>query len=442
MKQAWQIFDEVFCKKHLKSVFFSTIRYKRSVGIDGVNGDRFSHDLDTNIQIILKKVQTGKYRFAPYRAKLVSKGHKKFPRLLSIPTVRDKLVLRGLLDLLKGVYSHRLHRKSLHGVINDVNQNVHCGKYDSFIKLDIQNFYPSVKHGILQKKISTRIRKQQIIGLLYAAISNQTKHCETPSSIGIPQGLPVSNILADIYLDDLDKNFSDCSNFAFHRYVDDILILCKNDDIDPIVNDVTNALHNLGLKTHEIGKPSSKSYTGHLSDHVPFLGYVFSLQSVSVRDESVKKMKDSLIAALVAFNRSNNKNEALLEWALNLRITGFVFNETRYGWLHFFSQMTDESLLHTLDHFLRKQIKKFNLERHMGRVKSFVRAWHEINKKRRNSKYIPNLDSFDIDDIRRWLQHVQKIDINNLTDDRAEYIFRKHAYRSISQLQRDLGKTS
>lgn len=98
---AWKL---LFSKTHLKSHYYEKISKRPSVGLDKVTNEKFGEKLDEEIDIILRKVNDGSYSFTRYRMLLFLKGPAKAPRQVCVPTVRDKLTLSTLNELLSLVY--------------------------------------------------------------------------------------------------------------------------------------------------------------------------------------------------------------------------------------------------------------------------------------------------------------------------------------------------
>lgn len=82
-------------------------------------------------------------------------------------------------------------------------------------------------------------------------------------------------------------------------------------------------------------------------------------------------------------------------WRINLRITGFILDSQKFGWLFFYSQINDLSMLANLDRFVAKLCKRYQLHCY-HRLKRFMRSYHEITKALHHTKYIPNLDRLTI----------------------------------------------
>lgn len=230
---AAQHFKKAFSCASLNQLYTDKIQFRASSGMDNVSPKLFEETLTESIQTISRKVLAGTYTFTRYREILISKGRGKEPRVISIPTIRDKLALASYHSFLKIVFSDRIEEPLLHTVIGNISEVVLSGKYDGYVKVDIKGFYSSIDHSILLKKIKRKIRKPEAIAFLKGAIETQTIPRNTKirdrnrRAIGVPEGLSISNILADIYLSDLKELICDKYDIDFFRYVDDILILCK-----------------------------------------------------------------------------------------------------------------------------------------------------------------------------------------------------------------------
>ena len=92
---AAQYFYSVYSSKKLNQIYKEKIQYQSSTGMDNISPKDFEGHLSENIQIISKKVLAGTYNLTRYREILISKGRGKEPRVISIPTMRDKLALQN-----------------------------------------------------------------------------------------------------------------------------------------------------------------------------------------------------------------------------------------------------------------------------------------------------------------------------------------------------------
>lgn len=441
---AYKIFNHLYKIENIKEHYEKEFSKKSSIGLDRVSIYKFESQLDENIRIINKKVFSNSYKFTRYKQLLISKGENKIPRSISIPTIRDKLTLSILNKLLFEVYEKDAITRMPHSIINDIKKIVvekkeqKNYKYDVFIKLDIKSYYKSINHDLLNKKLKKRIRKKEILNLIFSAITTPSISLPITNfgeikrkNKGVPEGISISNSLANIYLCDIDKKYKLIDNIKYFRYVDDILILCKFNDKEIIYQNIKEDLKKLKLEIND------KENVGKLSSGFEYLGYEINEKQVTVRKSSVLKIEQSIENLFADYKKSKEKNKKLLEWKLNLKITGFIINNNKYGWLFFFSQIDDKKLLYKLDWLVNKLCKRYGLDNKLD-LKKFKRTKNEIDFKLHNSNYILNFDMFSIKNKSDILVEIYQQDIGELTEKQIKIEFNKIINREIKDIERDI----
>lgn len=438
----WSQFKIQFAVTPLTEIYDNHIVLSGATGIDKINHEAFQKDQSKQIGIIATKAIAGTYRFTKYRLKLVSKGRGKPPREISIPTIRDRIALRALCDYLNCIFESDINFELPQNVIKSVKESLEANQYSGFIKLDVQSFYPSINHDILLDRIKAEITKPEILGLIRSAIETPT--IEKPGDEatrnlrGVPQGLSISNILAAVYLADIDKRLRS-EPISYYRYVDDILIFCRYTEAERIAKDVISEFEKIGLTVHKPTVGSEKSTIGKLDvGEFSYLGYRFLPDTVTVRSASLERLRDSLTSIFTAFKYSKRKDQDFLLWRLNLRITGCIFENKRKGWLFFFSEIDDLSLLHKLDHYVERLCKRFGVK---IKPKSFVKAYFQLKHHIYESQYIPNFDEFSVDDMKNSLKTYfgfEQKKLNKMTHRKVTYLFLKRISRQVKDLDTDL----
>ena len=296
-------FSKYIKTKNLKQLFDKKIKDTYSMGTDGITVEKFSEILDDEIVIIRRKIKNQTYNVSPYKEKLILKGKDSKPRAISIPTNRDRLAFSALTAFITDNFRKKIVQSSIHTKILDIKNNIKSNKYDSFIKIDIKNYYPSINHDILFKKLKKQINDEMALSLLKKAITKYTipngkisSKNRAENTKGIPQGLSFSNILSMIYLTKIDKKHSKSNKYAYYRFVDDILILCNKEDTKKIKTKIIKDIQKLGLEIHEFKLDNKKSIIGNIKeDGFQFLGYKFFDNKVSVRESSVDKIKNHIV---------------------------------------------------------------------------------------------------------------------------------------------------
>lgn len=427
---AWKL---LFTENHLKDRYYDKVTKRLSVGLDKVTNEKFEEKLGEEIDIILRKVNDGSYSFTRYRMLLFLKGPAKAPRQVCVPTVRDKLTLSTLNELLGLVYGSLCRTPMPQVIINDISNDL--PNFDSFIKLDVSSFYASIKHDVLIRKLRGRIKKPEIIDLFQNAIETESlsypvkeKVKRKKRELGVPEGLPISNSLANIYLASLDKKYTAVSKIKYYRYVDDILILLNREDIQPVKKAIVRDLKRLGLKTND------KNADGEISQGFEYLGYFLSSSGTTVRKSSILKAEQSFEELII-----NMKKEPpeYTEWKLNLKITGFIYGENKYGWMFFYSQISDTSLLFRLDDLIGKLLERYGVDPSVKR-KRFVRTYHEIRQALHTTSYVPNFDKYTIDDKRRVVSRVYKKDFSKVDEHTVEDFFGRIISKEIRDIEKDI----
>ncbi len=347
--------------------------------------------------------------------------------------------MRAMCDFLSEIYDGAVKFSLPQHVVNEVKSEIFSGKYDACVKLDVTNFYPSIKHDEMMSRLGKKIRNNNIKSLILSALQSPTVSAsrigDPPNDRGVPQGLAISNILASLYLMNVDKFFGSRTDIKYYRYVDDILILCSYSDADDISSQVIKRFSRIGLKIYDPVKNPDKSSIGRLSSGFSYLGYQFSGGKVTVRSASVDKLKESLVSIFTSYKYSKGRSEDFLLWRLNLRITGCVFENKSKGWLFFFLEINDESLLHSLDSYVEKLTKRFGVS---VKPKKFVRAYKELSHNKYGTKYVPNFDKYTLDQMKEVLVDYFNMDLSKKENEEIIYEFKRRLTKQVKDLQVDI----
>lgn len=390
-------FDSFFSENTLSTTFELSISDSKTRGVDGETPQMFSKELDENVKRISESVVSGKYRFTRFKEKLILKGAKQPPREVFIPTVSDRLVLRCLHDYLAEKFP-AAHTPLPHTCIKAIKTRLKSTDQSlCFLRVDIKNFYPSIWHGKLMVEILKVVTDKTCLNLIKSAIST-TAHKKELSKRGVPQGLSISNRLANIMLERSDEIFREkFGSENYFRYVDDILVITKVDSAVSDFSEIAKALKTAGLVVHGLdakGVTKSKSQIRALDIGVEYLGFSLKSNRISVRKASLKRMYDRIVGLITGLKYERNFGR--VSFKLDLMISGCIFKGKRFGWLHFFQQSDDVSQLVNLDRFV-KRLKVVSKIPNEHKVKSFVKAYHEIKYNSANTKYVPNFDDASLD---------------------------------------------
>ncbi|CAK8583846.1 hypothetical protein BMEGG_06104 [Priestia megaterium] len=452
---AYKNFANVYKKEYLISLYNQTIHSNTASGIDRMVKRVFDKNLETHLNIINRKVLSGTYKFTAYKEKLFIKNKTSFPRVISIPTIRDKIVLKGLHKVIQESFS--IKQPLVQSVIGALKKEL--PNYDSFIKIDIKSFYDNINHNILISKLSKKIRKPLVKNLIMNAIrtptvsKNHSKNdCLFSNCVGVPQGLSISNVLAEVFFQDLDRRNKSKKDYKYFRYVDDILILCKEKDIMKIRNKIFSDIE----VNHKLSINKSKCNHGKINHTgFDFLGYrVTTLNSkgkigLTIKKTTKLKFEKSIVDMFIRYHHSSTISAREFIFYLNNKITGSISNkvngnstnEKKYGWVFFYSQIDDINIFHHFDWFIKKLITDFNKQQNFQglEIKNFVKTYYEIIYNRSETKYIHRPDILSLEEEKFLLRDTFNVKDRFLKDEeQINRIYYAKVYKPIKLLEQDV----
>ena len=231
-----QIMEEVCQPKNLLEAMRRVKQNQGSPGFDGMTVKELPKYLQKNWTKIRKELLEGNYEPHSVRRVEIPKpdGGK---RQLGIPTVMDRLIQQALHQVLQGRWDHEFSQhshgfrpgRSAHGAIKEAKQYVEEG-YRYVVDIDLEKFFDKVNHDKLMSYVGERIRDKRVmklIGMYLRAGAVLGEGVIVPRKEGTPQGGPLSPLLSNLYLDELDKEL-ESRGHRFVCYADDCNIYVKS----------------------------------------------------------------------------------------------------------------------------------------------------------------------------------------------------------------------
>ena len=201
---------------------------KGAPGIDGVTVEEFPDYLQKHWHHVRKEIFAGKYQPSPVRRVEIPKPTGGF-RPLGIPIVLDRLIQQAIAQVLRPIFDPEFSEhsygfrpgKSAHDAVYQVREYIREKKRIA-VDMDLSKFFDTVNHDVLMHRVSRKVRDIRVLRLigkyLRAGVVEKGRLQQTPK--GVPQGGPLSPLLANILLDDLDKEL-ERRGHNFVRYADD-----------------------------------------------------------------------------------------------------------------------------------------------------------------------------------------------------------------------------
>ena len=226
------LFNKLFSERTFRKVFRERLQGRNGGGRDRITPDDYLARNESEFSTVPERCRRGSFTFSNYNERLIMKGRGKLPRVISVPSVRDRLVLAVLNKYLQLTLSKKNWSRSANERVRSV-QNFQIRVSDrpiEYIKTDFKAFYDNIDRHVLMEILSRKGIDDRACRLVAEAINTPTKSGGKDDigvipEYGVPQGLAISNILSDIYLEEFDAYASSLAE-GYIRYVDDILFLC------------------------------------------------------------------------------------------------------------------------------------------------------------------------------------------------------------------------
>ncbi len=257
------LFDQALSWPTLNEAWQRVRENKGCVGTDGETIEAFEYDLQAKLYKLRNEVLTGAYRPQPLLCLVVEAPGKK-PRSLSIPVVRDRVLQTAVAIVLTPLFEAEFEDCSFayrRGRSVDLAvRRVIRYRDEGFrwvVDADIASFFGEVDHELLVREVALLVPDERLLGLIQQWLKAQVEEDGVLRSLtkGLPQGSPLSPLLANLYLDHLDEALLE-EDLRLVRFSDDFLILCRDRERAQAALELTEeVLETLRLK---LNKPKSR----------------------------------------------------------------------------------------------------------------------------------------------------------------------------------------
>ena len=296
----FSLMDKVFAPGTLALAWAKVRANKGAAGVDGQSIKRFAAKADLYLSELSAALREGTYRPQPVKRVDIPKGDGR-TRPLGIPTVKDRIVQQAVRLVIEPIFEHDFAdgsygfrpRRGCHDALREVDELIRDG-YTFVVDADLKSYFDTIPHDRLVTRIEEHIIDGGVLDLIRGWLkANILKGLDrwTPTA-GSPQGAVISPLLANIYLDPLDKLMA-ARGYRMVRYADDFVILCRTREAaDAALDEVRAWVEANGLTLHP-----EKTHVGDC--RVPgqgfeFLGYRFEAGRRNVRKKSLDKLKDTI----------------------------------------------------------------------------------------------------------------------------------------------------
>ena len=348
-----ELLEKILARDNLNEAYKRVYANKGASGVDGVTVEQLLSYLKERKVELLESIRKREYKPQPVRRVEIPKENGK-KRQLGIPTVVDRVIQQAVMQVLSPIYEEqfsnssygfRMGRSCEMAIVKSL-ELINDG-YDWIVDIDLERFFDTVHHDRLMNIISRTIKDGDVISLirkfLVSGVMVGGKYEDT--EIGTPQGGNLSPLLANIMLNELDKEL-EARGLNFIRYADDCNIYVKSEKAaERVMKSVTGFIERkLGLIVN-----AEKSKVGRPKD-IKFLGFGYfqgkdGKYQAKPHLKSILKLKRKL------------KEMCKRSWSISLDTRLEKLRQLIVGWVNYFRIAKMKRVLSELDAKLRKRIR-------------------------------------------------------------------------------------
>ncbi len=350
--ESLSLIERLVERENMITAYKKVVSNKGSAGIDNMSVDQLKSYLQCHWAEIKAELLEGMYQPQAVKQVLIPKPKGGYRRL-GIPTVLDRLIQQALHQVLNPIFDPEFSEhsfgfrkgKSAHDAVKQARTYQRAGKR-WVVDMDLAKFFDEVNHDILMSKIFRKVKDKQILRLIrkYLQSGIMVNGLHVTQEKGTPQGSPLSPLLSNIMLDELDKEL-ERRGHSFCRYADDCNIYVSSKRAgERVLSSISKFLERkLKLKVNRdksaVDRPWKRT----------FLGYSFTWHKetkIRVPKESVKRFRSK---AKQLFRKARGRNVArFIEDELNALIR---------GWINYFKLSETKGFAEELDSWLRRRLR-------------------------------------------------------------------------------------
>ena len=347
------LWEGFFSRGNLAAALRRVEQNAGAAGIDGLGTEELRPWLRRHWPEVRAALEAGTYRPQPVRRVTIPKptGGE---RELGVPTALDRLIQQALSQVLSPVFDPHFSERSFgfrpgrsaHQAVERARRDVAEG-FEWAVDLDLDRFFDRVQHDALMARVARRVRDKRVLRLIrrYLDAGVMVDGVRQPTGEGTPQGSPLSPLLSNVYLDDLDRELGRRGH-RFVRYADDIRIYVRSERAGQRVMESSRAFIERRLK---LRVNQGKSSVGS-AFRVTLLGFGFLRRGgevkVRIDPQARKRAKDRL-------RRLTSRR-----WGVSMGRRIRELNRFTVGWTAYFALADTPRPLSDLDEWLRRRLRQ------------------------------------------------------------------------------------
>jgi len=350
--EAKELIEEVVRRENLTRAWKRVRSNKGAPGIDGMTVEELTPYLRENWPRIREAILSGTYEPQPVRRVEIPKPDGKGIRQLGIPTALDRFIQQAILQVLTPVFDPHMSESSFgfrpgrgsHQAVKVARRHVESG-HRWVVDIDLEKFFDRVNHDVLMARVARRVKDKRLLRLIgrYLKAGIMAEGVVQAREEGTPQGGPLSPLLSNILLDDLDKELERRSR-RFSRYADDCNIYVRSKEAgERVMKTITRFLwKRLRLKINQSKSAVDRPWKRK------FLGYAMTWHKtpkLKVAPDSIRRVK-----AHIREITRRGRGQSLV------RVIGELKPLLR-GWVNYFRMASVKRAFEELDEWIRRKLR-------------------------------------------------------------------------------------
>jgi group II intron reverse transcriptase/maturase len=371
--------EAILDEQNLRLALRRVVANHGASGVDGVSTEEFVDYLRVHWPTIRTQLREGTYVPQPIRGVEIPKPTGGV-RMLGIPTVVDRFIQQAVLQVLTPIFDPQFSEfsfgfrpgRSAHQAVRHARRLAEEGA-EWVVDLDLEKFFDRINHDILMARVARRVQDPQVLRLIrrYLQAELLFHGVSTPRTLGAAQGGPLSPLLANVMLDDLDKEL-ERRGLAFVRYADDAMIFVHSRRAgERVLASVTRFLD----RTLHLPVNPTKSAVDRLTRR-PYLGFKFLKHRdhyrIGLARESLRRVK----------RRLRELTDRHAPGRLEARIQ--QINRYLAGWIGYFALVDTPTPLRDLDSWIRHRFRAIVWTR-WKRVRTRLRELRALGVRERHA---------------------------------------------------------
>jgi RNA-directed DNA polymerase len=346
------LFEEILQRENLLEALRRVEQNKGAPGVDGMTVEQVRDYLKEHWPRIREELLNGAYQPQPVRKVEIPKPDGKGTRTLGIPTVLDRFIQQALLQGLQPIFDPTFSDASFgfrpgrgtHQAVLRARAHVAEG-FDWVVDLDLEKFFDRVNHDVLMARVARRVKDKRVLLMIrrFLQAGMMDGGLVSPRKEGTPQGSPLSPLLSNVLLDELDKELEERGH-RFVRYADDCNVYVKSEAAGQrVLASLERFLSTrLRLKVNRDKSAVARPWERK------FLAYTLSRNKkpkLKVSPQAVKRLKAKLRKML-----SSGRGRApaqVIAWV----------NPVLRGWREYFRLVEVKSIFGELDEWIRRKLR-------------------------------------------------------------------------------------